>query len=360
MYDKDKASVETALTNANSKALTTSTISTILKLTTSATDNNVSIAQVLPDASGVVTVATGTEVMMITPNSGATIKPPPNVPVVIFTGNTGVSADFSSIVPPPVIGGQQSTRVVVGSAGNDSIILDSYNTKLILGSGDSSIHAGTGNDTIDASLGNATIGGSSFGNTLVTLDGVTGDYKVTVTADHKAVISQFTHSGGSAQGAVAAPATPIHTTTVDHVQYVQLNNNQAIILANDSKQAAVATLYHSVFGRDADAAGMQFWFKAANTGTSLLDIAKGFTSSPEYKALAAQSDDQFLNMLYQNTFNRAADASGKAFWADALAHGHSRAEIIASFAEVAGQNLDGVLHTEAVVVGSVTVVHGII
>ncbi|MNU09621.1 hypothetical protein D3C72_2562960 [compost metagenome] len=49
-----------------------------------------------------------------------------------------------------------------------------------------------------------------------------------------------------------------------------------------------------------------------------------------------------------------------AFWTDLLAHGASKADLLASFAEVAINNVAGNLNTEVQVIGNVTIVAGII
>lgn len=361
MYEVTPSVLTTALQSGSGNIVySTNTINQILALTSR--DNNATaiVEQSTPDAGGNVTVAAGTEVVMISqPATNVTLKPPANVPVVIFQGNAGLNVDFSAGSTTVVSGSGLVDRLVVGSAGNDSIILDSRNTQLVLGSGNSTVVAGTGHDTIQAGLGNSTIIGSTSGTT-VKLSGVATEYSVTVTADHHALIKKFLIGGNHVEGAPVLPGTPGVITDVSNVQYIQLDNNQAIILANDAKEAAVASLYHTVFGRDADANGMHFWFNAADAGVSLLDIAKGFTTSAEFQALAQQTDQQFLTTLYHNTFNREGDTEGIAFWTDLLSQGLTRAEVIANFANVAGQNLDGVMNTEAVVVGFVTVIHGIV
>lgn len=95
-------------------------------------------------------------------------------------------------------------------------------------------------------------------------------------------------------------------------------------------------------------------------GASLKQIAEAFTHSSEFASIAKESDAAFIQGLYQNTFGRAGEDAGVAYWTDALAHGSTRADLIAQFSQIAGQNISGTIHTEAQVTGNVTIVTGII
>lgn len=352
MYESENTAASAALKAASPVIFNDTTIAQILELSGKDGNTAVTFLQATPDAEGNVTVAAGTEVVFVGSSDTAqtTIKPPVDAPVVIFQGKGGVTVDFGTST---VAGGTGLDRIVVGSSGNDQITLDGKNTKLILGTGNSTVQAGAGHDTVEAGLGNSTITGGD--HTIVKLAGAAADYTVSVVDGH-AVITHVAPAAGPAQGATTAAATI--STDVSHVQYIQLDNKEALIIADDTKEAAVASLYHAAFGRDADASGIDFWFAAAKSGASLDQIAQSFTTSAEFKALADQTDAQFLESLYQNTFARASDADGLEFWTNLLDTGFTRAEVLANFANVAALNDAGTLTTETEVVGSVTVLHG--
>jgi hypothetical protein len=356
MYESTSTEVTDALKGASPTFYNDDTISKILDLATKDGNTTVNFDNATVDLDGNVTVAAGAEVVFVASSDDAvtTIKPPVNVPVVIFQGKGGVDVDFSAGTSTVVSSGG-TDRLVVGSSGNDSIVLDSKNTKLVLGTGNSTVHAGTGSDTIEAGNGNSTITGGD--HTIVKLGGGSADYTVTVVDGH-AVITHVTPAAGPAQGATTAAAAI--STDISHVQYVQLDNNEALIIANDEKEAGVASLYHAAFGRDADASGIDFWFAAAKAGASLEQIAQSFTTSAEFEALSTQTNAQFLESLYQNTFARGSDAEGLDFWTNLLETGFTRAEVLANFANVAALNDAGTLTTEVETVGSVTIVHGIV
>lgn len=346
MYDSDTSTVTTALKGSSTAVFTDDTISKILALTT--TDNaTVRFDTATPDANGNVTVAAGAEVVLIgsSDTTQTTLTPPASAPVLIFQGKGGVDVTINDGSTTPAHQPGVTDRVVVGSAGNDKIVItDAKNTQIVLGTGDSTVVGGAGSDTIVAGLGNSTVEGGK--HDIVQLKGSESDYTVTVDNGHAVV----THNGTD------------KVTDISKIQYVQLDNGKALVFANDSEQAAVTTLYETTFGRTADAGGLQYWFDRAAAGTTLDQIAKEFTQSTEFTSTSGQLDnDDFVQALYQQTFGRTADDDGLAYWTAALeTGGATRAQLIASFSNIASQNIDGSIHTEATVVGSVTIVHNIV
>jgi len=93
-------------------------------------------------------------------------------------------------------------------------------------------------------------------------------------------------------------------------------------MATTAQIASIQQLYVAYFNRPADAAGLDFWAKQVDNGATLDTISATFAATPEYKALfAGLSNDQVVNQIYQNLFNRAPDASGLKFWSDKLTDG---------------------------------------
>lgn len=349
MYEETPSTVTESLRDSNRSIFTDETINQILNLTTRGNDSKVGFETSRPDENGQVTVSAGTEVVLV--GSSDTFKsvivPPKNAPVVIFQGRGGVITTLNDGVTVP--GGDQTKvdRIVVGSAGGDKIVVaDAKNTKVILGSGDSSVQAGSGVDTVQAGLGNSTIVGGPGDYAVVKLGGSATNYQVTVQNGH----------------AVVTDMTSRKTTDISKIQYVQLDNGEALVFAKDSVESAIATLYRTTFGRDPDAGGLDYWFDVGRGGASLKQIADAFTHSAEYSAtgVAARGNEAFVQGLYQNTFGRAGEAAGVSYWLDALSKGQSRADLITAFAQIAGQNIAGTVQTETQVLGEVTLVTGII
>lgn len=348
MYDSEQVDVRTALENANPVIFSDDTINRILNLTTK--DNaTVRFDTATPDANGNVSVSAGAEVVLVASSDTqqTTVKPPADAPVVIFQGKGGVVATLNDAAATMPSGDQTKVdRVVVGSSGNDRILVqDAKNTQVILGTGDSSVQTGGGVDTVQAGLGNSTIVGGSGDYAVVKLAGAPTNYTVSVNNGR----------------AIVTDNTTTKTTDISKIQYVQLDGGKALVFAKDSVEAAISTLYHTAFGRHADAGGLDYWFDVGRGGASMKQIADAFTHSAEFAAVAALSNADFVASLYQNTFGRAGDESGVAFWVDALANGSTRADLVVSFSQIGANNIAGTIQTESLVlIGNTSIVTGIV
>jgi hypothetical protein len=193
-------------------------------------------------------------------------------------------------------------------------------------------------------LGNSTITGGSGDYAVVKLAGNATNYTVTVNNGHAVVTNTTTNK----------------VTDISKIQYVQLDNGKALVFAKDSVEAAIATLYHTAFGRDADAGGLDYWFDLGRAGATLKQIAVGFTGSAEFAAQNSKSATDYVQWLYQNTFGRAGESSGVAYWVDSLANGATRADLLVAFTQIAANNIAGSVQTEAQLVGTVKIITGII
>lgn len=356
--EADRATVVAHLRANTEVPLSDAAIDRIIALTTQDNDTT-RIEHVSPDSQGRVTVSDGAEVVFVHTSDAApvTVHPPKNVPVIIFHGHGGVTATIDDGAVGAALSDAQvafpaggtplpdPARVVVGTSGNDTIVVaDAKPTSVVLGSGTSTVTAGGGSTVVEAGAGNATVVGGD-GYAIVKLAGGASDYQVTTQNGHAIVTNGSTHK----------------ITDISKIQYVQLDNGNALVFAKDSTEAAVAELYHVAFGREADAGGLDYWFDLAKAGATLRQIAQAFAQSAEYQPHATSSDAEFIQGLYQNTFARTGEAVELSYWLDALAHGETRADVMADFATLAAQNI---AHTapneEAQVVGSVQIVTGII
>ncbi len=92
----------------------------------------------------------------------------------------------------------------------------------------------------------------------------------------------------------------------------------------------VQELYIGYLGRAADKAGLDFWVKAIENGTSTLEsVALGFTLSAEYKAAyEGLTTSQLVAKVYQNVLGRAADADGLGFWVGEINKGVIKADTL--------------------------------
>lgn len=92
----------------------------------------------------------------------------------------------------------------------------------------------------------------------------------------------------------------------------------------------VQELYIGYLGRAADKAGLDFWVKAIENGTSTLEsVALGFTLSAEYKAAyEGLTTTQLVAKVYQNVLGRVADADGLGFWVGEINKGVVKADTL--------------------------------
>ncbi|QEI04819.1 DUF4347 domain-containing protein [Pigmentiphaga aceris] len=109
-------------------------------------------------------------------------------------------------------------------------------------------------------------------------------------------------------------------------------NGDVTVLAQTKEQAIVGRSYELILDRNVDVEGFQFWAGMLQAGASLQTVMGHIVRAPESSGVMALSDSAFLDQLYLRGFDRAADASGKAYWMDALARGESRAKVLESFA----------------------------
>lgn len=98
--------------------------------------------------------------------------------------------------------------------------------------------------------------------------------------------------------------------------------------------APIVRLYNAHFRRSPDFAGLQFWADQFRNGVPLAGISDEFARSAEFQnTYGALTDDAFVDLVYNNVFDRNADAGGKAFWLTQLGGGLSRGSMMAEFSE---------------------------
>jgi len=88
----------------------------------------------------------------------------------------------------------------------------------------------------------------------------------------------------------------------------------------------VDQFYQEFLHRASDPAGRAYWINLFLSGAGEADVAAGFLATGEYQALH-QSDAAFVAGLYQDVLGRTSDATGLAFWQNALRNGASRADV---------------------------------
>lgn len=110
-------------------------------------------------------------------------------------------------------------------------------------------------------------------------------------------------------------------------------------------QQEVAALYSAIFNRAPDQEGLNNWVNAIQGGASLSQAAEGFVQHPVFAELyAGLTDIQFVQQLYINVLGSEGDAKGIQNWANLLASGVSKAQVVADFVQGAlSVDLDAML-----------------
>lgn len=96
----------------------------------------------------------------------------------------------------------------------------------------------------------------------------------------------------------------------------------------------VARIYQAALGRLPEHDGWRYWSNRLAAGESLESIAAALINTPEGQLrLPQDSDDQFIDALYNNVLERQPDASGRSYWQATLSSGRSMASVVVNFAE---------------------------
>lgn len=114
----------------------------------------------------------------------------------------------------------------------------------------------------------------------------------------------------------------IETLVFDDTPFTLAKFDDATVLTTEDFRS-LAEVYVSYFDRAPDALGLTFWADAFATGTTLPEIAAFFASSAEAQALFPQNlpADDVVSAVYLNTLGRAPDPEGYNFWTEVLNSG---------------------------------------
>lgn len=260
----------------------------------------------------------------------------PGTSVVQF--DTGGSLDLSQLpssvqvivfTQAVVINGRPYQGVYLCSDGNDLIDFSGWGPPAPGWFGlpeGVSIDPGGGMNTIVGSGGSDTIcNGPGAKNTVDAAGGVD-------TLMVAGSVSDFQFGvAGHIFEAIGTNGTDIVMTYGEILQF----NDGVVVTGANVNEVALAHLYQLFFDRDPDAGGMQYWLEDMRaTGMTVVDAAWQFMYSEEGLAdgIPTMTDSQYIDMLYENGFNRAPDDGGKSYWLQQMANGMSRAEVAAQFA----------------------------
>lgn len=114
----------------------------------------------------------------------------------------------------------------------------------------------------------------------------------------------------------------------------------AVAFDFDGNPGQAYRMYQAAFNRKPDLGGLGFQLNALDAGFSLLQISQNFIDSPEFSATyGALNTVDFVTLLYANVLRRLPDAGGLAFYASHLDGTNpdglrfSRADVLKGFSE---------------------------
>jgi Ca2+-binding RTX toxin-like protein len=286
-------------------------------------------------------VPAGTDLVLMDPAASGNVGTLPNAPAVIFTGPAGVQivldgtldqvVQMSSGADTVRLSANATSKFIDLGAGNDSFTGNNQGTSVVAGSGNNTLNMLGGDDAVDVTGGASVVdGGTGFDTAFV--GGKKSDYNVTVENGVVKIVDKVT-------GLVS---------TTENVEFIKFGDGSVIVNVASQELAAIARIYEVALDRSADAAGMKFWTGQKElTAASTVDFANAFISSNEFTtkfgANSSMTNQKFLEVMYDNAFERAADPSGLQYWLTQMSAGMTRGEIVVRFAfeAEAQQTFDG-------------------
>jgi Ca2+-binding RTX toxin-like protein len=265
------------------------------------------------------------------------VIPPENLAstsVWVFDTDANINVTFNTTERVIVMGNGNDEVVVLGDRnttidggdGNDTLILSGGNDSIIGGAGNDSVVAGDGADTIVSGIGIDTVDGG-LGFDVLQLEGTINDWSVVVEGD----VVSLTGAPGSGNG--------VEMTNVNFISFgtsIVDNGDQFSIVVTDdalNKDDAMR-LYQTALDRSADQGGAQYWLDTIDAGlNTYFDTATYFLQSAEFESKYGTLDnEQFVNQMYENAFDREAEQEGLDYWLSVLNDGASRAAVVAYIA----------------------------
>jgi Ca2+-binding RTX toxin-like protein len=220
----------------------------------------------------------------------------------------------TSPAPTPTPGethtGSTGTDALTGTAGNDT--LDG-------GAGDDVLHGAAGDDVL---VGGAGLDTASY-------DGKAADYKIIHDATGWHVADQRT---GGTDG----------TDTLQGVERVTFADT-TVALDTDGAAGEAYRFYRAAFDRTPDLPGLGFWIGTMDKGSSVQDLAAGFSTSKEFNDMyGGASNADIVSRLYHNVLHRTPEQAGYDYWLHVLDNKQaSLPDVLAAFSDSA-ENKDAV------------------
>ncbi len=235
------------------------------------------------------------------------------------------AVEYVAVVGQANVTGNTAGQVLVGDAASQSFTVSAPGSQVFAGGGDDVLRFAPSSAALQEQA--ALLHGGK-GKDVGVFGEVQGAYRIEQ------------HAGFTLVSRVDEPGAVVKLINVETLQFA----DSSVAIAATVGQTALATLYETVLGRQADSAGFDFWSSALEGGgNSLGSIALSMAQSSEgaSRGLAFNGESgNDLQTLYQSILGREADAPGFAFWSEKMAQGLSLIEVAGSMVgsvELVGQ-----------------------
>jgi hypothetical protein len=257
-----------------------------------------------------------------------------------YTGNDSISGGFGN----DTLDGGSGADTMAGGPGNDTYVIDVAGDIV-------NESAGAGTDSVRALIshtlapnienltltgaGNLNGGGNSLNNILI---GNSANNTLNGNAGADIAIYSYAYRQSVLSGNPAVTATlsgPEGNDTLFSIENVRFLDGTRSF---DTKAPIwqIERLYGAAFDRAADVLGLNYHAGRLDAGVPLFAVAQDFTASPEFLAVyGSLNNSDFLNQLYLNVLNRAAEPAGLAYWTSVLNSGTTRGAVLAGFSDSA-------------------------
>lgn len=233
------------------------------------------------------------------------------------------NVDFAAVIGSVNIAANTNGQILAGDAANQQFTVAAGSA--------SSVFAGGGNDTLYITATSSNTGALTGAASTTILHGGTGSDTAVFDGASANYIVQ-THEG---YVVVIDKVQPSQQVIVINVENLAFRDTTATIQPRDAL-TTLAGLYKETLGRQADYLGFDYWASLEKNGTSLGQIAIAILNSNESKAQQALAfngnNSNDIEVLYQGIYGRQSEASGLAYWVNAMQQGLTLEQVAQNFA----------------------------
>ena len=220
--------------------------------------------------------------------------------------------------------GANSSDILDGRSGDDTIYGHDGDDIITGGEGNDTLYGGAGNDRFFSGFGNDVIDGGSGIDTVVYF------YN----------FSDLNFEFGATSFRIDRDGTFSDTLVdVENISLLDVSGSVSAISRLSDVSGEVVRLYSALLGREPDNGGFNYWLSeilSEGSNGSIQGVSNSFAGSSEYNVrFGAQSNEEFIDQLYNNILGRGADSAGYTYWLEEIAQTGDRSGMIVSFSNSA-------------------------